>query len=177
MSRIGKNPVTLPQGVTVEIKEGVATVKGKKGELKLPLTEDVIVKVEGNAIVVAPANDNPQAQRMWATTQRNLRNLVVGVSTGFEKKLEMVGVGYRANVQGKELVMSLGYSHDIRYPIPTGVTIAVEKQTQITIQGADKQQIGQIAANIRKYRMPEPYKGKGIKYEGERILRKEGKKK
>lgn len=177
MSRVGKHPVHIPSGVTVTVKDGVATAKGKKGELSMPLTDDVKVAVEGANITVVPANDNPQAKRMWATTQRNLTNLVTGVSEGFEKKLELVGVGYRANMQGKDLVLTLGFSHEVRFPVPTGITIAVDKQTAITITGANKQQVGQVAAEIRSFREPEPYKGKGVKYEGERILRKEGKKK
>ena len=177
MSRVGKNPVIIPQGVTVEVKSGVVKAKGKLGEGAVQLTDDVIVKMEGDKISVQPAANGNAAHAMWATTQRNITNLLKGVTAGFEKKLEINGVGLRANVQGKELVMQLGYSHDIKYPIPEGIKIAVDKQTAITISGTDKQKVGQVAAEIRSYRQPEPYKGKGIKYDDERIIRKEGKKK
>lgn len=176
MSRVGKNPVVIPQGATVEVKDGIFKAKGKLGESSLPLTSDVTVTIEGGKIIVQPAVGTT-ARAMWATTQRNIANLLKGLTDGFEKKLEINGVGLRANVQGTELVMQLGYSHDIRYPIPAGIKIAVEKQTAITITGTDKQRVGQVAAEIRGFREPEPYKGKGIKYADERIIRKEGKKK
>lgn len=177
MSRVGKNPVIIPQGVTVEVKSGEVKAKGKLGEGMLRLTDEVSVTMEAGKIVVKPASNSNASRAMWATTQRNISNLLKGVSEGYERKLEINGVGLRANVQGSELVLQLGYSHDIRYPIPTGIKIAVEKQTAITITGTDKQRVGQVAAEIRGYREPEPYKGKGIKYDNERIIRKEGKKK
>ena len=176
MSRVGKNPVIIPQGVTVELKDGLVKAKGKLGEGSVRLTDAVTVTMEGGKVVVQPAASGAN-RAMWATTQRNIANLLKGLSDGYEKKLEINGVGLRANVQGKELVMQLGFSHDIRYLIPEGIKIAVDKQTAITINGADKQKVGQVAAEIRAFREPEPYKGKGIKYSTERIIRKEGKKK
>lgn len=175
MSRVGKNPVAIPQGVNVELTSTALKAKGKLGEGSVTLTEDVNVKVEDGKVLVQPANDGQRA--MWATTQRNITNLLKGISEGFEKKLEINGVGFRAQLAGNELVMQLGYSHEIRYAIPNGVKVAVEKQTAITVSGSDKQQVGQVAAEIRGFREPEPYKGKGIKYSDERIIRKEGKKK
>lgn len=175
MSRVGKNPVAIPAGVTVELSENALKAKGKLGELSLALTRDVIVTKEGEAIQVKPAANGNRA--MWATTQRNVNNLIKGVSEGFEKKLEINGIGFRAQVQGKELIMQLGFSHDVRYAIPEGINIAVEKNTLLTVTGSDKQRVGQVAAEIRVFREPEPYKGKGIKYADERIIRKEGKKK
>lgn len=175
MSRVGKNPVVIPAGVTVEVKGGEVKAKGKLGENTLKLTDDVTVTMNDGKVVVQPAANGNRA--MWATTQRNITNLLKGVSEGFEKKLEINGVGLRANVQGNELVLQLGYSHDIRYPIPQGIKIAVDKQTAITVSGHDKQRVGQVAAEIRGFRGPEPYKGKGVKYADERIIRKEGKKK
>jgi len=177
MSRVGKNPVTIPQGMTVEVKSGEIKAKGKLGEGTVKLTDDVSVTMDGGKIVVQPASNANASRAMWATTQRNIANLLKGLNEGYEKKLEINGVGLRANVQGNELVMQLGYSHDIRYAIPAGIKIAVEKQTAITITGSDKQKVGQVAAEIRGFREPEPYKGKGIKYSNERIIRKEGKKK
>lgn len=177
MSRVGKNPVVIPQGVTVEVKGEQLKAKGKMGEGVVAITNDVIVKMEDGKISVQPNLESPKGRAMWATTQRNITNLFKGIDKGFEKKLEINGVGYRAQIAGKELVMQLGYSHDIRYNIPEGIKIAVEKQTAITINGSDKQKVGQVAAEIRSYREPEPYKGKGIKYDNERIIRKEGKKK
>ena len=177
MSRVGKNPVTIPQGMTVEVKSGEVKAKGKLGEGTVKLTDDVSVTMDGGKIVVQPASNANASRAMWATTQRNIANLLKGLNEGYEKKLEINGVGLRANVQGNELVMQLGYSHDIRYAIPAGIKIAVEKQTAITITGSDKQKVGQVAAEIRGFREPEPYKGKGIKYSNERIIRKEGKKK
>jgi len=175
MSRVGKNPVVVPAGVTVEITPEQVKAKGKLGEGSVRLTGDVTVTMVDGKISVQPANDG--LRPMWATTQRNIANLLKGLSDGFEKKLEINGVGYRAQVQGQELVMQLGYSHDIKFAIPQGIKIAVEKQTLLTITGSNKQQVGQVAAVIRGYREPEPYKGKGIKYSDERIIRKEGKKK
>jgi large subunit ribosomal protein L6 len=177
MSRVGKNPVVIPAGMTIEVKPDAFKAKGKLGEGVVALTKDVIVTTDGGNVVVKPASNSNTSRAMWATTQRNITNLLKGLTDGFERKLEINGVGLRANVQGNELVMQLGYSHDIRYPIPTGIKIAVEKQTAITINGVDKQKVGQVAAEIRSFREPEPYKGKGIKYSDERIIRKEGKKK
>jgi large subunit ribosomal protein L6 len=177
MSRVGKNPVIVPTGVTVEMKSGSLKAKGKLGEGSLSLSNDVIVTIEDQKIIVKPASNGNASRAMWATTQRNISNLLKGLNDGFEKKLEINGVGLRANVQGNELVMQLGYSHDIRYPIPAGIKIVVDKQTAVTITGIDKQRVGQVAAEIRGFREPEPYKGKGIKYSDERIIRKEGKKK
>jgi large subunit ribosomal protein L6 len=177
MSRVGKNPVSIPQGVTVDIAGDVATVKGKLGTLKLPLTKEVEVSVKDGKVWVKPVNDNTQSRVLWGTTRANLRNMVEGVSKGYSKALEISGVGYRAAVQGKNLQLQMGYSHDVLYPIPEGITIKCEKPTAVLISGFDKQKVGQVAAEIRAVRPPEPYKGKGIKYDTETILRKEGKKK
>ena len=178
MSRVGKNPVEVPQGVTVDVAGGAATVKGKLGTLKLPIsTSEVEVKVEDGKVWVKPLNESKQARMSWGATRANLRNMVEGVSKGYVKNLEITGTGYRAAVQGKNLQLQMGYSHDVTFPIPEGIAIKCEKPTAISISGFDKQKVGQIAAEIRAVRPPEPYKGKGIKYEGEHILRKEGKKK
>ena len=177
MSRVGKNPVALPQGVTVEVAAAVATVKGKLGTLKLPITKEVDVSVQDGKVLVKPANETNESRVMWGTTRANLRNMVEGVSKGYSKALEINGVGYRAAVQGKNLQLQMGYSHDVLYPIPEGITIKCEKPTAVLISGFDKQKVGQVAAEIRAVRPPEPYKGKGIKYDTETILRKEGKKK
>jgi large subunit ribosomal protein L6 len=177
MSRVGKNPVTIPQGVTVDVAGGVATVKGKLGTLKLPITKEVDVSVQDGKVLVKPANETNESRVMWGTTRANLRNMVEGVSKGYSRALEINGVGYRAAVQGKNLQLQMGYSHDVVYPIPEGITIKCEKPTAVLISGFDKQKVGQVAAEIRAVRPPEPYKGKGIKYDTETILRKEGKKK
>ncbi len=177
MSRIGNKPVEVPDGVSVNIAGQLITAKGKLGELSATLVEEVAVSQEGNVITVTPVGDSMTARKMWGTTRTVINNLVVGVSDGFEKKLEINGVGYRAQIQGKELVLQLGFSHDVNYPIPDDIEIKCADQTHVSISGANKQKVGQIAAEIRSYRPPEPYKGKGIKYEGEYILRKEGKKK
>ncbi len=177
MSRVGKNPVTIPQGVTVDVAGGVATVKGKLGTLTLPITKEVDVSVQDGKVLVKPVNETGRSRVMWGTTRANLRNMVEGVSKGYSKNLEISGVGYRAAVQGKNLQLQMGYSHDVSYPIPEGITIKCEKPTAIQISGFDKQKVGQVAAEIRAVRPPEPYKGKGIKYGAEIILRKEGKKK
>ena len=177
MSRVGKNPVTIPQGVTVDVAGGVATVKGKLGTLKLPISKDVTVSVKDGKVLVEPQGETQQSRIMWGTTRANIRNMVDGVSKGYSKALEINGVGYRAAVQGKNLQLQMGYSHDVLYPIPEGITIKCEKPTAVTISGFDKQKVGQVAAEIRAVRPPEPYKGKGIKYDSEHILRKEGKKK
>jgi large subunit ribosomal protein L6 len=177
MSRVGKNPVAIPQGVTVEVGGGVATVKGKLGTLKLPISKNVTVSVKDGQVLVEPQGETQESRIMWGTTRANLRNMVDGVSKGYSKALEINGVGYRAAVQGKNLQLQMGYSHDVLYPIPEGITIKCEKPTAVLISGFDKQKVGQVAAEIRAVRPPEPYKGKGIKYDGEHILRKEGKKK
>ena len=177
MSRVGKHPVTVPSGVTVEIANRILKAKGKLGELSLNLSEEVEAKLEGGKVVVTPRSDSKRARMLWGTTRALVNNMVAGVSTGFSKTLEISGVGYRAQVQGKNLQLQLGFSHDVVYPIPAGVTIKCDKPTQITISGADRNRVGQAAAEIRAFRKPEPYKGKGIKYDNERILRKEGKKK
>ena len=177
MSRVGKYPVTVPSGVTVEIANRILKAKGKLGELSLRLNDEVDAKLEGGKVVVTPRSETKRARTLWGTTRAHVNNMVGGVSKGFSKTLEINGVGYRALVQGKNLQLQLGFSHDVIYPIPAGVTIKCEKPTQITISGADRQRVGQVAAEIRAFRKPEPYKGKGIKYDNERILRKEGKKK
>jgi len=177
MSRVGKNPVPVPAGVTAQIVEGVFVAKGKLGELKLPLSAEVEVVIEDGAVKVKPVSQSKQSRMMWGTTRSLARNLMQGVALGFSRNLEINGVGYRASVQGKKLVLQLGYSHDIEYPIPADIAIKCEKPTAITVSGADKQRVGQVAAEIRAFRKPEPYKGKGIKYEKEFIVRKEGKKK
>jgi large subunit ribosomal protein L6 len=177
MSRIGKNAVVIPAGVNVTLAGQTITAKGKLGEGAVTIVDDVTVEIVNNEIKVAPRGDSRQARNMWGTTRALVANLVHGVSEGFTENLEINGVGYRAAVQGKELVLALGYTHDIKYPIPAGVTMKTEKPTTIAITGANKQQIGQIAAEIRGYRPPEPYKGKGVKYVSETIVRKEGKKK
>jgi len=177
MSRVGKYPVTVPSGVTVQIAAGAITVKGKLGESKLDLTDEVATSIEGNQVWVKPSTETKRSRQMWGTTRALINNMVKGVSDGFTENLEINGVGYRAAVQGKILQLQLGYSHDVNFPIPEDVSIKCEKPTAISITGRDKQRVGQIAAEIRAYRGPEPYKGKGIKYETETILRKEGKKK
>lgn len=177
MSRIGKNPVEIPDGVTVEITGQNLTAKGKLGELSLTLSDEVEVAREGEQILVKPRNDGIAAQKLWGTSRSLINNLVSGVSEGFSRNLEINGVGYRAQVQGKELVLQLGLSHEIRFPVPDGIEIKCSDQTHIAVSGTDKQKVGQTAAEIRGFRPPEPYKGKGIRYEGEYVFRKEGKKK
>ena len=177
MSRVGKSPVAIPAGVTLQINGRKLSAKGKLGELQLDLSDQVEAKLEGDKVVFAPVNDSKQARMMWGTTRNLVRNMVSGVSQGFKKSLEINGVGYRAAVQGKVLQLQLGYSHDINFPIPDDVAIKCDKPTLISITGRSKQRVGQVAAEIRAYRGPEPYKGKGIKYDTETILRKEGKKK
>jgi large subunit ribosomal protein L6 len=177
MSRVGKYPVQLPAGVTVAVVNRVLTAKGKLGELSLPLAEEVEATVDNNGVVVKPRNEGKRARAMWGTTRSLVAGMVKGVSEGFSKTLEISGTGFRAAVQGKELVMNLGFSHEVRYPIPAGIKITCEKPTSIKVEGVDKQRVGQVAAEIRAFRAPEPYKGKGIKYDNETILRKEGKKK
>ena len=177
MSRVGKYPVSVPSGVTVQISGPDVTVKGKLGEYRLTARENVEVTLDGNLIWVKPKNETKEARMMWGTTRALLNNMVKGVSDGFTVNLEINGVGYRAAVEGKMLKLQLGYSHDINYPISDDVTMKCDKPTAISITGRDRQRVGQIAAEIRAFRGPEPYKGKGIKYETETILRKEGKKK
>jgi large subunit ribosomal protein L6 len=177
MSRIGNRAVKVPSGVTANVEGQTVKVKGPKGTMQLALLDDVIVKMEGGAIRVDPRDQSKRARSGWGTARTLIANLVTGVSKGFEEKLEITGVGYRAAVQGKNLNLQLGFSHDVTYPIPQGVSIATPKPTEIVISGIDKQQVGQVAAEIRAWRPPEPYKGKGVKYSDEYILRKEGKKK
>jgi len=177
MSRVGKNPVEVPSGVEVAIKGGLVSAKGKLGSLDFEATDDVVISQEDGKIWVKPANDGKRARALWGTVRSRIQNMVIGVSEGFTKNLEINGVGYRAAVQGQSLNLQLGFSHDVAYPIPEGITIKCEKPTSIAVSGADKQKVGQVAAEIRSYRPPEPYKGKGVKYADEVILRKEGKKK
>ena len=177
MSRIGKHPVKLPAGVTAKITDTEITVKGKLGELKTHIPHGVTVKEENGEIIVRPISDDKEHRMLWGTVRANVNNLVAGVSEGFKKKLELVGVGYKAQVQGQNLKLSLGYSHDIDYKLPQGVQCATPQPTTIELSCADKQLLGQVASEIRSYRSPEPYKGKGVKYENETILRKVGKKK
>ena len=177
MSRVGKRPVAIPSGVTASVEGQTVKVKGPKGQLQFVVHGDVEVKFENGAITVAPRAETNRAQAMYGTARAQIANLVAGVTKGFEKKLEITGVGYRAALQGKNLQLALGYSHDVVYAIPEGITIAVPKPTEITITGTDSQRVGQVAAEIRAYRPPEPYKGKGVKYANEFIFRKEGKKK
>ena len=177
MSRVGKNPVSIPQGVDIAIAGDELTAKGKLGTLTYRLPEEVEVTNEGGKVAVKPVGTSKTARSLWGTTRANIRNLVVGVSQGFTRNLEITGVGYRAAVSGKTLTLQLGYSHDVVFPIPEGITIKCEKPTSIAVSGFDKQKVGQVAAVIRSYRPPEPYKGKGIRYADETILRKEGKKK
>jgi len=177
MSRIGKKPVAIPKGVTASVNGQEVAVKGPKGELKHILVDDVIAKLENGGIEVAPRQDTQNARAMWGMSRTLILNLVTGVTEGFTKKLEITGVGYRAAVQGSNLQLQLGYSHDVTFPIPKGIQVQCPKPTEIVITGIDKQQVGQVAAEIRRFRPPEPYKGKGVRYAGEFILRKEGKKK
>jgi len=177
MSRVGKRPVTIPSGVTANVEGQTVKMKGPKGQLQFVVHDDVEVKFEGGEVKVAPKFKTNRAQAMYGTARAQVANLVEGVTKGFEKKLEITGVGYRAALQGKNLQLALGYSHDVVYAIPEGITIAVPKPTEITITGTDSQRVGQVAAEIRSYRPPEPYKGKGVKYANEFIFRKEGKKK
>jgi len=177
MSRVGKYPVVVPNGVTVTVSGAEVSVKGKLGVSALHLVDDVETTLDGNQVWVKPKTETKRARMMWGTTRALINNMVKGVSEGFTVNLEINGVGYRAAVQGKVLQLQLGFSHDVNYPIPDDVTIKCEKPTAISITGKDRQRVGQIAAEIRAYRGPEPYKGKGVKYETETILRKEGKKK
>jgi len=177
MSRIGKKPVAIPSGVTAAVDGQEVKVKGPKGELKHVLVDQVIAKAGENGIEVAMREDSKEARAMWGMSRTLIANLVTGVTEGFSKTLEITGVGYRAAVQGSNLQLQLGYSHDIAFPIPSGIEVKCPKPTEIVVSGIDKQQVGQVAAEIRRFRPPEPYKGKGVRYAGEYILRKEGKKK
>jgi large subunit ribosomal protein L6 len=177
MSRIGKKAVPIPAGVTANVEGQTVKVKGPKGAMQVVLPDDVLVVMDKGEVKVDPRNDGKRARSMWGTSRTLVNNLVTGVTKGFEKKLEITGVGYRAALQGKNLQIALGYSHDVIYPVPEGIAIATPKPTEILVSGIDKQRVGQVAAEIRAFRPPEPYKGKGVKYAGEFIFRKEGKKK
>jgi large subunit ribosomal protein L6 len=177
MSRLGKKPVEIPQGCQVRLDGTRIVAKGPKAELSFAGSDDVEVKVEGNLVHFSPRNNSKRARAMWGTTRAQVQNIVTGATKGFEKKLEINGVGYKAAVAGKSLQLSLGYSHDINFAIPEGVTVTAPKPTELVVSGADRQRVGQVAAEIRAWRGPEPYKGKGVKYAGEFIFRKEGKKK
>jgi large subunit ribosomal protein L6 len=177
MSRIGKKAVPVPSGVTASVEGQTVKMKGPKGALQYVVPDDIVVKMENGAIKVDPREETKRARAMWGTSRTLVSNLVTGVTKGFESKLEITGVGYRAAVQGKNLQIQLGFSHDVSYPIPDGISVATPKPTEIVVSGIDKQRVGQVAAEIRAFRPPEPYKGKGVKYAGEFVFRKEGKKK
>ncbi|HDR27593.1 50S ribosomal protein L6 [Rhodovulum sp.] len=177
MSRIGKRPVELPSGVTASVSGQTVEVKGPKGTRSFTATDDVTIAVEGNSVSVTPRGSSKRARQQWGMSRTMVANLVQGVTQGFKRELEIQGVGYRAQSQGNMLKLNLGYSHDVNFEVPQGVTVTTPKQTEIVVEGIDQQQVGQVAANIREWRGPEPYKGKGIRYKGEFIFRKEGKKK
>ena len=177
MSRIGKKPVALPSGVTASMSGQTVEVKGPKGTRSFKATDDVTIKVEDDAITVTPRGTSKRARQQWGMSRSMIDNLVIGVTTGFKRELEIQGVGYRAAVNGNTLKLNLGYSHDVDFHAPEGVTVTAPKQTEIVVEGIDEQLVGQVAANIRAWRKPEPYKGKGIRYKGEFVFRKEGKKK
>lgn len=177
MSRIGKKPVPVPAGVTASVEGQTVKAKGVKGELSFVVHDEVLVKLEDGAVSVDPRDQSKEARSKWGMSRSMIVNIFEGVEKGFEKKLEISGVGYRAAMQGKNVQLSLGFSHEVVYDVPAGITVAVPKPTEIVVTGIDKQQVGQVAAEIREYRGPEPYKGKGVKYAGEKIVRKEGKKK
>jgi large subunit ribosomal protein L6 len=177
MSRIGKKPVDLPKGVSASVSGQTVEVKGPKGTRSFTATDDVTITVEDNVIVVKPRGTSKRARQQWGMTRSMVENLTVGVSEGFKKELEIQGVGYRAAMQGNVLKLQLGYSHEVNFEVPAGVTVTAPKQTEIVVEGIDQQVVGQVAANIREWRQPEPYKGKGIRYKGEYVFRKEGKKK
>ena len=177
MSRVAKSPVVIPAGVEVKFGTDVLTIKGKNGELSLPLSQDVTIALEEGQLTFAPTNDSKQANAMSGTVRALVNNMVKGVAEGFEKKLQLIGVGYRAQAQGNVLNLSLGFSHPIAYELPEGVTAVTPSQTEIVISGADKQKVGQVAAEVRAYRPPEPYKGKGVRYADEKVVIKETKKK
>jgi large subunit ribosomal protein L6 len=177
MSRVGKKPVVIPSGVTANVEGQTVKVKGPKGAMQLVLHDDVAAKVEGGGVKIDPRSDTQRARAMWGTYRSLLASLVEGVTKGYERKLEISGVGYRAALQGKNLQLQLGFAHDIVYPIPEGITVTVPKPTEIVVAGIDAQKVGQVAAELRAFRKPEPYKGKGMKYSNEFVFRKEGKKK
>ena len=177
MSRIGKKPIPVPKNVTAAVDGQKVTVKGPKGQLSLTLVDDVEIKMEDGAVVVRPRADTKRARSMWGMSRSLVENLIKGTTNGFTRTLEITGVGYRAAMDGKSLKLQLGYSHDVLFPVPEGISISVPKPTEITISGIEKDRVGQVAAEIRGFRGPEPYKGKGIRYRGEFIQRKEGKKK
>ena len=177
MSRIGKKAVAVPSGITAAVEGQTVKIKGPKGALQVVLHDDVSVKLDKGQIKVDPRFETKRARSQWGTSRTLINNLITGVTKGFEQRLEINGVGYRAAVQGKNLQLALGYSHDVIYPIPEGITIATPRPVEIVISGSDRQKVGQVAAEIREFRPPEPYKGKGVKYAAERIFRKEGKKK
>ncbi|MCY3980463.1 MAG: 50S ribosomal protein L6 [Alphaproteobacteria bacterium] len=178
MSRIGKNPVVIPDGAEVRYEDAVLSAKGSLGELSFPVSEDLVeIELADARITVRPRGESKRARAMWGTTRALAQNIVTGVSQGFTRKLEINGVGYRAEVKNRVLVLSLGYSHPVEYPIPEGIEITCERPTMIAVSGADRQRVGQVASEIRAWRKPEPYKGKGVRYEGEYVFRKEGKKK
>ena len=177
MSRIGKKPVTIPAGVSANIADGTLTVKGPKGTMTLGLRDEISYTIDGDTVLVKPANATKAARAFWGMQRTLVANLVAGVTEGYTKTLQITGVGYRANAQGKILKLQLGYSHDVNFDVPEGIEIKTPDNTTIHVSGIDKQQVGQVAAEIRRWRKPEPYKGKGIKYAGEFIFRKEGKKK
>lgn len=177
MSRIGKKPVELPTGVTASVSGQTIEVKGPKGTRTFSATDDVTLAVDGNVVTITPRGSSKRARQQWGMSRTMVANLVTGVTVGFKKELEIQGVGYRASLQGNKLKLNLGLSHDVEYIAPDGVTLTVPKQTEIVVEGIDEQEVGQVAANIRKWRKPEPYKGKGIRYKGEFVFRKEGKKK
>jgi large subunit ribosomal protein L6 len=177
MSRIGKKPVPLPKGVEATLSGQTVTVKGPKGTRSFTATDDVTLTVADGAVKVTPRGLSKRARQQWGMSRSQVENLVIGVTEGFKKELEITGVGYRANMQGNTLKLALGYSHDVDFEVPAGVTVTAPKQTEIVVEGIDQQLVGQVAANIREWRSPEPYKGKGIRYKGEYIFRKEGKKK
>lgn len=177
MSRIGKKPVAVPQGVTASVEGQTVTAKGPKGELKFVVNEEVIVKMGEDGVKVDPRDQTKDARSKWGMSRTSIVNIMTGVSDGFTRSLEINGVGYRAAMQGKNLQLSLGFSHEVVYEVPEGITVATPKPTEITVTGIDKQKVGQVCAEIRSYRKPEPYKGKGVKYAEEKIFRKEGKKK
>jgi len=177
MSRIGKKPVPLPTGVSATVSGQTVEVKGPKGTLSFKATDDVSIEVGDNIVTITPRGTSKRARQQWGMSRTVVQNLVTGVSEGFKKELEITGVGYRATIQGNDLKLQLGYSHDVIFNIPAGVTVTAPKQTHVIVEGIDNQLVGQVAANIREWRKPEPYKGKGIRYKGEFIFRKEGKKK
>jgi large subunit ribosomal protein L6 len=177
MSRIGKHPVKLPNGVTAKVDGQRVAVKGPKGELSFTAADDIALALNGDEVSVTPRSESRSAAALWGTSRTMVQNLVAGVTKGFQEKLEISGVGFRAALAGKTLTLTVGYSHEINYPVPEGITITLPKPTEIVITGSDRQKVGQVAAEIRAYRKPEPYQGKGIKYAGEYVHRKEGKKK